>query len=102
MSDSPLTREELAAYPECAGHIGEIVRDSVLRDGVSCVYLRGDAVVHTSVDVVLLTEVDEEVAVRILVMLGRSDDEIAAFLDRREALDVHRPPDVSVLAESLE
>lgn len=97
-----MTREELAAYPASAGHIGEIVRDSLLRDGVSCIYLRDSALVHTSADVVLLTEVDEEVAVRILVMLGRSDDEIAAFLDRKEALDVHRPPDVSVPAEPLE
>lgn len=74
-----------------AGALGEIVRDSVLRDGVSCVFVREGSLVHTSTDVVLLTEIDEDVALRVLVLLGKTDTEIEAFLDRRAALEVHSP-----------
>ena len=88
---SPFSREDLALNPASAGALGELVRDSILRDGVSCVYLREGALVQTSVDVVLLTEVDEEIALRILVLLGKTDDEITAMLDRRASLEVQRP-----------
>lgn len=54
-------------------------------------FVREGSLVHTSADVVLLTEIDEDVALRVLVLLGKTDAEIEAFLDRRAALEVHSP-----------
>ena len=70
-------------------HLGSLVVEALTRTGgpVTLFYRDGHLAVATTDDVVLLSELPVDVALRTLAITGRSDEEMEDYLTRREASD---------------
>ena len=83
--------------------IGERVVDALLRTESAVVHYRGSALVIAEPrDAVILTELPLEDALRVLATLGKSDEELEAFIERYEALSTERRSVEASLAKTSE
>lgn len=83
----------LVAHPEqCALAIGQRVVDELVRTQkpVAVTYRAKGAALVRDQDLVVLTDLPIEDALRVLVVLGKSDEELEEFMSRHELISLEQ------------